>query len=235
MTIRYAGQLSMVILTKVANNCNQFTTCSFPDPKWGLWTTAHNFRTSKNLQGLRELPLKQQPASTRTANFTLCLCASVVASIRVMASPFSDSNSIWYHRFPILYMEQGDCILLYFILPPTTRFFLLTSFLWNFLLKSLLRCGRLPFFNLTSTFESIYPNIRWQGYKDLRRVWISTLLVNGFFVQRNRFCSRLVEEKSVLQYHKAECHISRTLQLISRHLITEELKKWDLLTAWIRA
>jgi len=36
MTIRYAGQLSMVILTKVANKCNQFTPSSFPHTKWGL-------------------------------------------------------------------------------------------------------------------------------------------------------------------------------------------------------
>jgi len=33
----------MVILTKVVNNCNQFTTPSFPHPRCGLWTTAHNF------------------------------------------------------------------------------------------------------------------------------------------------------------------------------------------------
>lgn len=132
ITIRYAGQLSMVTPTKVANNCSQFTKPPFPHPKWRLCTTVHNFKTSTKLQGLRELSVKQQSTSTRTAYCALCLSARVgryiYTSPMVLRTVFGSwplnffySKSIWYHRLPISYMEQGDCILRYFILPPTTR------------------------------------------------------------------------------------------------------------------
>jgi len=77
--------------------------------------------------------------------------------------------------------------------------------------------------------KGIYPHTR---HVSLRCVWFSMVLVNGwfqisfrgFFVQRNRFCSRLILEQSVFPYHipgyyKWEFHIklvTPTLQLMSR-------------------
>ena len=137
----------MQIVGYINTNCNQFTTSSFPHPQMGFVNYGTQFSDIQKFTRVARNGIKTATCEYQNFHTSRCACVPVLRPVFGSRPPhFSYSNSIWYHRFPISYMEQGDCILLYFTLPRTTRFFLLTSFLRNFLLKSRLRCGSLPSF-----------------------------------------------------------------------------------------
>ena len=171
----------MVILIKVASSSNQFTTPSFPHPNWGLWTTAHNFQTSTHVLVLRELSVNQQPASTRTVYFMLCLSVTVWRYIYIprRCGPYSGHGPLIF--LPVILFGATDFRFRIWS-RETASFCILSSHLLRGLPTDLfppLRCSILPFFNVNSTLESTYPNMCWKGYIAIHCFWISTLLWMG--------------------------------------------------------